>query len=88
MAEEIKRPSQLLSTSYSILVGIAVTSFCSLFTLSETSPQWVKPSFIILGIASISLATILFMLERNLLKKLSVDSSNILAEMAEIEKLY
>lgn len=84
----VKKPSNLISNSYSILFGIATTCFFSLLTLNESNSMWVKPIFITVGSFSAFLGLILLIIDRKIWKKLDNDSSEALIEMEEIEKLY
>lgn len=68
LVNNIPKPSKFISIIYSILFGISGSAFLTLFPLSSSLnlKNWIIPLYIIIAIASLVLAIILVVIEKNL----------------------
>jgi hypothetical protein len=84
MVRSVPRPSALLQNCGSIAAGISVTSFLSLIPLSASAAvldPWVRPAYLILGIASGAVAALLFLTDARVARTSRTDCEAIVKEM-------
>jgi hypothetical protein len=84
----IKSPPKFLSNIYSTIFGVSISAFFAYLALPDVSSPWIKSLFLISSIAAFILSIVLFIVEKSVLKTTEIQASDILEDMAEIEKLY
>ena len=89
LVNNIPKPSQSLSITYSILFGIGGTTLLTLIPLKNLSDLdgWVIPLYTIVTISSVLMAIILLLIEKKVLKEENKSVKDINVEFSEIDGL-